>query len=506
MARLAGLLARIPEVGDVPVPSRRPGGRSARGSFLPAAAAALVAAAAGLLGIPLFEERPILEGPFRAGPGRAFEAEGASSAVVLAGHRLRLRKGTRVRLDGPAAVFLEEGRLDGRGLREGARLRVGTPLGRVDVLGTEFVVEVTPVKATPVALAGSGFVVGVLVSSGVVSYAEREHRVRLEAGQGVVAQSGKDPRRVTRGELERRARSAALAERDLELQLAALGAENRKLGEDAAALESGRPRPARPALAPAERRERFRQLARSMLGSMLLGVRRETRPPAAEPPAAETLEETVEVGEEETRNLADALAAANDLGVSIFDRSALLKHSEFVEETLMAVLESKSAALSSARALVEAAVRRSYDSVQGPWETKPEERLAYARALERALRDLEGQVPADRLEDLYDACAPLAAGSFAPMLAYGKPEDAGKSLAERLSRPLGLDDSQKAVVSTSFDDWLTRVRTLTVAEATARGSFGYSLSCRELEAELARRLVTLFPDRKDRIEAALMSW
>src|SRR5262245_49839594 len=82
MARLVGLLARIPEAAEVPVPPRGRWGRSARGAFLPAAAAALVAASAVLAFLPLFEERPILEGPFRAGPGGRYEAEGASSIVA----------------------------------------------------------------------------------------------------------------------------------------------------------------------------------------------------------------------------------------------------------------------------------------------------------------------------------------------------------------------------------------------------------------------------------------
>ena len=109
-------------------------------------AAALLMALAVPLVSPLLGPRMTLEGGFDLPSRGVLLAQDSRSSLVAHEHRMRFRKGTRVRIVGADEVFLEEGRLDVSGLREGASgLKIGTPLGRVVVVGTRFVVEVTPV-------------------------------------------------------------------------------------------------------------------------------------------------------------------------------------------------------------------------------------------------------------------------------------------------------------------------------------------------------------------------
>src|SRR5262245_57751732 len=133
LKRLVSVLNAFPEEDWTEAPRKA---RSKGAAWMPFAAALLVAVGI-LAALPLLKSRPVLEGEF----GRAADGSwSGSGAVEIAGHRCVCRKDTRFRLVGSKELFLEEGRLDVSG--SGREFRIGTPLGPVDVLGTDFVVEV----------------------------------------------------------------------------------------------------------------------------------------------------------------------------------------------------------------------------------------------------------------------------------------------------------------------------------------------------------------------------
>jgi hypothetical protein len=474
LGRLVALLEVFPAPASLPGPSRRR-------RWWPAVAAAALAALAvpAIGGLP---ERPTLEGAFEEVDG-AYVARDANASVVLAGHRLRCAKGTRLRLSGRNDCLLEAGRLDVASIRAGATgLGVDTPLGRIDVIGTEFIVEVTPVNK---AAAGTSFLVGLLVSSGAVSYAEREHRLRLEAGQGVVAESGKPPRKVVAAELEHRRRASFDQARGLERALAALELERDRLKRE---LEAGAAPAPKPPLTPSERRDRLRRVAR-FFATDLLGVSR-SAPEEGPPPDSftETIDSTV---------MADALSAATEAGVSLFEPRTLLARPEFIEELILAVGKGN-AALTPAG--VEVVVRGARAGLEGPWETTLEERRDQARTLERALRDVDPLLPQKDREELQRAASGLIGVPGFVVLGDAPSREQWTS---RLLDTLQLDAGQRALAQPVVATWFER-RSAEAAPAEGR-HLSWLVRQREHAADLARELHRFFPDRKDRLELAIES-
>ncbi|RPH47084.1 MAG: hypothetical protein EHM91_06515, partial [Planctomycetota bacterium] len=359
LKKLVAVLGAFPEEDWSEAPRKAPVRRSL---WMPLAAAILLAIGVSVAA-PLLGARPRLQGDFVRGSDGIWSASDGSVAVEIAGHRCVCRKDTRLRLEGPKQLFLEEGRLDVSG--SGREFRIGTPLGPIDVLGTDFVVEVKAVKKGSIA---GGVVVGILVSSGVVSHAD----LRIERGQAAVAETGKPARRVDSRALDHRLRTVQENARDLERKLAAVEFEKSKLAADLAAAQSGKPPASAVKLTPADRRERFRSLARLFV--------RENAPYEIELP--ETLPDgktEVVVSTErsvDAKMMQEALTAANDLGIPIFSTASALVYPEFAQEVLLEMLQGKDGTEAVDRSLVEAAVQQAYASLKESYEFSFEKSLA----------------------------------------------------------------------------------------------------------------------------------
>jgi hypothetical protein len=511
MSRLVAVLEDFPQVRELP--RRSALRRLSRGRVAVVAAAILMALAVPLVG-PLVGPRTALEGGFDLPARNVLVSRDSSSALVADEHRMRFRKGTRVRIVGADEVFLEEGRLDVSGLREGASgLKIGTPLGRIKVLGTRFVVEVTPVNKTKAAVAAGGFIVGVMVSSGVVTYAD----YRLQAGEGIVDETGKSPRRVAATDVERRLRTAAAREREMETRLAALGAEKERLGRELAALERGEVPPARVQLTPEDRRARSHRLAQVLVKNFfpVQPVANEVPFPLDEEELRRQVQEkgTVKVEQQiETRvetdgkAMAEVLELANDLGMNFFDAATFCSKAEMVEELMMAVLEARAATASGLRPAIESAVRSAYGSLPGSWESKAEERLAQARAVQGALSQLEGSVSADQARDLYEtATAILRAPEYAFLGYMAQPGSTWRTeWIDRLAKTMALEAADRPILEAAVDDLAARlVKEQGKPSTGAKSGFESMIRARDAGAEFVRRLTARFPDRKDKIEYAV---
>jgi hypothetical protein len=495
LKKLVAVLGAFPEEDWSEAP-RKVG---VRGSFWMPIAAAILMAVGITVAAPWMGTRPRLEGEFARGTDGTWTAAGASSAVEIAGHRCVCRKDTRIRLAGPKELVLEEGRLDVSGI--GREFRVGTPLGPVDVLGTDFVVEVKTVKKGSIA---GGVVVGILVSSGVVSYAD----LRLERGQAAVAETDTPARRVDSKALDNRLRIVQENGRDLERKLAALEFEKSKLAGDLAAVQSGKPPAAAVKLTPEDRRERFRRLARLFV--------RQNAPYQVEIP--ETLPDgktEVVVSTDRTvdaKMMAEALAAANDLGVPIFTLSPALVHPEFAQELFLQMLEGKGGADAVPQAPVEAAVQQAYASVREPYEFAFDKNLAALQAFGRALDQLANGLSPDRAAKLYEAASWLIGTEAAPIATpvpaagVASLEASATAFADSLGKVLGVDESQTQLLRTMVTEWYPSLMKDPLPEKpTYRDRLQATLRARERTVELARRLATAMPDKKFRIEQ-VFSW
>lgn len=492
LKRLVSVLASFPEEESRPAtPAKRK-----PPIWLAVAAAALFALGVSLAA-PRWGDRPTLEGDFVQGADGTWTASSGSSAVDLAGHRGLCRKGTRFRIAGAKEIELDSGRLDVTG--KGGTFRVGTPLGRVDVLGTDFTVEVMPVKK--IGTLGGGFLVGVFVSSGVVSYGD----LRLERGQAAVAETGKSPRKVQARELDYRLKTAQDAGRDFERKLAALDLEKARLAADLDAARSGKPAPAPVKLAPADRRERFRRLARFWAADQL-------REPSRIPDEEETPDATAkERSGMDQKLMAEAVAAANELGVPLFSPSSVLFHREFAQELLMQVLDGKDGSENVHRALVEAAVQQAYEPLQETYEFRFEKTLAALQAFARTIDRLESSLPAKAMETVTHLASAFIGSVALPSFSAeaGKTfttEGVASTYSSLLARNLGLEEHQVPILQAAVNEWIPPVMTdLYPDKVGEREMLRYTLRARERTVELARRLVAKFPDKREKIES-LFAW
>jgi hypothetical protein len=508
MRTLVSVLEQYPEIRALPRPSALQ--RLSRGRVAVVAAAVLMALAVPLVG-PLLGRRIVLEGGFDLPSRGVLVARDSGSSLVAHDHRLRFRKGTRVRLVGVDEVYLEEGRLDVSGLREEASgLKIGTPLGRVVVVGTRFVVEVTPVNKSHAAVAAGSFVVGVMVSSGVVTYADYH---RLEAGQGIVDETGKGTRRVVAADLERRLRSAADRERDLEIRLAALGVEKERLRGDLAALERGEMPVLKAPLSPEDRRSRTRHLAQVLVksfyqarhstdeGSLVLDEKELKR--LSEGETVKVEHEVHTRVEADGKAIAEVLELANDLGMNFFDSASFCSKPEMVEELIMAVLEARAATASGYRSAVEGAVRSAYGALPGSWDSRMDERVAQARAVQGALAQLEGSLSADQMKDLYETARTILTAPDFVILAHADAKVRGEWV-DRVAKAMELDPADRPVLDAGVDELVGQLGKIHGdLGSSAKNGFEYMIRCREAGAELLHQLSARFPDRKDKIVNAL---
>jgi hypothetical protein len=508
MRTLVGVLERYPEIRTLPRSSAFR--RLSRGRVAAVAAALLMALAVPLVG-PLLGPRMSLEGGFDLPARGVLVSRDSGSALVAHEHRLRFRKGTRVRIVDAREVFLEEGRLDVSGLREGASgLTIATPLGRVVVVGTRFVVEVTPVNTSQAAVAAGSFVVGVMVSSGVVTYADYH---RLEAGQGIVDETGKSPRRIAAVDVERRLRAAAEREREMETRLAALGVEKERLGSDLAALQRGEvPAPKAP-LTPEDRRARSRRLAQALIKSFYksrdsyneaVGVLDEKDLKRLKDGEHVIVEHRVETRvEADGKAIAEVLELANDLGMNFFEPASFCSKPEMVEELMMAVLEARAASAAGLRPAVEGAVRSAYAALPGSWDSRAEERAAQARSVQSALAQLEGSLKADQIQDLYETARSILVTPEFALLPHVDAKYKADWL-DRVAKTMELDASERPVLDAAVEELAGKLGTLHEARvAGAKGDFDYLIRSREAGAELVRQLSARFPDRKAKIDYAM---
>jgi hypothetical protein len=506
MTKLVAVLEDYPEVRELP--RRSPLRRLARGRAAVVAAALLAALAVPLAG-PLLGPRTTLEGAFEQPSRRVLVATDSSSALVAAEHRMRFRKGTRVRIVGADEVFLEEGRLDVTGLREGASgLKIGTPLGRVKVLGTRFVMEVTPVKKSQAAVAAGSFVVGVMVSSGVVTYADYH---RLEAGQGIVEETGKSPRRVAATDVDRRLRTAAEREREMETRIAALGVEKERLGRELAALARGEAPAPRTPLSPDDRRARSRRLAQVLVKSFYSArteaneipfpVDEEEWKRLLQEKGTVTVEQRIETrGEVDGKAMAEVLELSSDLGMNFFDSASFCSTAEMTEELMVAVLEARAPQASAMRPAVEAAVRSAYAALPGTWESRTEERLAQARAVQGALAQLEGTLSVDQMKDLYRTGKAILSVPEYGIMAYG---DATwrAGWIDRMAKDMDLGPAERPALVAAIDE--TFGRPPGQSGSGPKDDFEAMVRIREQGADFVRRLSARFPDRKAKIDHAV---
>ncbi len=492
LKKLVAVLGSIPEEDWSETPQKiRPRGAV----WMPLAAAILVAVGVSVAA-PFLGPRPRLEGDFARNADGAWSSTGTSSVVEIAGHRCICRKDTRIRLVGPKELFLEEGRLDVSG--SGREFRIGTPLGPVEVLGTDFVVEVKTVKKGSIA---AGVVVGVLVSSGVVSYAD----LRLQRGQAAVAETGKPARRVDPRALEDRLRLVQENGRDLERKLAALEFEKSRLAADLAAAQSGKPPAAAIKLSPEDRRERFRRMARMFV--------REHAPYTVEIPEHDHDKAEVIVSTERSvdhKVMSEALMAANELGIPLFSTAAALVHPEFAQAVLLEVLQGKDGAQAVDRSLVEAAVQQAYGSMKETYEYSFEKSLAALQAFGRALDQLNGSLPPERMAKTY-AAAQWMVSSGIPVIAplpgtASTPEAMAGAYADALGKAIGTDEAQAPILRQTVTEWYpTKLRDALPEKPTSRELIQGILRSRERNADLARRLIAAFPDKRSTIEKTF-SW
>ncbi len=491
LKKLVAVLSAFPEEDWSEAPRKV----RVRGPLWMPIAAAVLMAVGMTIAAPLMGPRPRLEGEFTRGADGTWTAGGASSAVEIAGHRCVCRRDTRIRLAGPKELVLEEGRLEVSG--SGREFRVGTPLGPVDVLGTDFVVEVKTVKKGSIA---GGVVVGILVSSGVVSYAD----LRLERNQAAVAETGKPARRVDARALDDRLRAVQGNARDLERKLAALEFEKSRLAGDLAAAQSGKPPAAAVKLTPADRRERYRRVARMFV--------RQNSPVKVEvdPEPKEGRQEVIVTREQEADAvvISEALMAANDLGVSIFTIAGTLVQPEFAEAVLLEMLGGDEAVH---RAPAEAAVRQAYGSINPSYEYAFERNLAAIQAFTKAIDQLGAGLPPERAGKLYDGAAYLIGSAAISSLQPSpgtetSPEAIARNFADALGKAIGVDEAQAAVLRSTVTEWYpSAVRHALPEKPTSRELIQSMVLARERQVELARRLATAMPDKKDRIEK-LFSW
>lgn len=488
LKRLVSVLQAVPEEEW----SRPPKTATPKKSFGMAVAAGVLFAIGASLAAPRWGERPALEGDF-VQDGATWTASTSSSAVALAGHRCVCRKGTRIRIAGPKELELESGRVEVSG--EGGKFRIGTPLGRVDVLGTEFSVEVMPVKKSAV----GGFLVGVFVTSGVVSYGD----LRLERGQAAVAETGKAPRKVQGRDLEQRLRTAQEAGRTLERKLAALDFEKARLTAELAAVQTGTPVPAPAKLTPEDRRGRFRRLARLFVSAR---PREVPAPPPDDPDAPMSAR-----GSLDPKMLAEAVAAANELNVTIFAPGGSLAYREFAQELLLEMLESHGAVADAYRAKVEAAVAQAYGPVKDTYEFSFEKNQAVVQALGRAIDLLENTLDPKAMDDIARLAVEMIGSGALPSFSSGAgqsptPEGIATMVGSLLTKSLGLEESQAPLLQAVVAEWMPSVLAEVLPENPGgRDLLRYSLRSRDRSFELARRLAAKFPDKKGQIES-LFSW
>jgi hypothetical protein len=378
------------------------------------------------------------------------------------------------------------------------------------VVGTRFVVEVTPVKKTQAAVAAGSFVVGVMVSSGVVTYADYH---RLEAGQGIVDETGTLPRRVAAADVERRRRTAAERERDMETRIAALGIEKDRLGSDLAALQRGEPPAPKAPLTPEDRRGRTRRLAQVLvqsfygrhsstdLGSIPLDEKDLERVRKGE---TVTVEREVEARlEVDGKAVAEVLELANDLGMNFFDPASFCSKPEMAEELMMAVLEARAQSASGLRPAVEAAIRSAYGALPGSWESKTEERLAEARALQGALAQLGGTLSADQMRDLYGTARTILTPPEYLILTHADAKYKAEWV-DRVAKAMDLDAASRPALDAAVDEMIAMLAKVPgIFGSDTKEGFEYSIRAREAGAELARQLAARFPDKKARIDYAL---
>jgi hypothetical protein len=490
MKRLVSVLHSFPEEDwsrPLPAMKRTP-------PIWMAVAAAVLFALGVFLAVPRWGSRPTLEGDFVQGPDGTWTASGASSAVDLADHRCACRKGTRIRISGRRELQLDSGRLDVTG--QGGKFAIGTPLGRIDVLGTDFTVEVMPMKKA--GTIGGGFLVGVFVSSGVVSYAD----LRVEPGQAVVAETGKPARKVQGRELEHRLRTAQEAGRDLERKLAALDFERSRLAGELAAAQGGKPAPAPAKLTPEDRRERFRRLARHYVRDQGVG----TIPPEGDDPEAVAAKNRLD-----QNILAEAVAAANDLGVPVFSASSILIHREFAQELLLEALEMSGGSKETHRALIDAAVEQAYATLKESSEFGFEKSLAALQAFGRAIDRLENGLPAKEMEGVVRVASAMMGAGPLPSFSTGAaqsftPDGVAGVYSSILVKNMGLEENQAPIVQAAVNEWMPSVMADTYPDNVGkREHLRYMLRARERTVTLARRLIAKFPDKKERIEA-IFSW
>ena len=508
MRKLVAVLEEYPEVRQLP---KRSGFRRLSRSRVAAIAAALLMAVLVPTIGPLVGPRTVLEGGFDVPSRGVVVARDSSSSLVAHDHRMRLRKGTRVRIVSASEVVLEEGRLDVSGLREGASgLKIGTPLGRIEVLGTQFVVEVTPVNKSQAAVAAGSFVVGVMVSSGVVSYGDH----RLGAGQGIVDETGKAPRRVAADDLERRRRASAERERELETRLAALSVEKDRLGQDLAALGRGVAPAVRAPLTPGQRRDRVRRLAQVMVKSFFLSrAAVETPvPPLDEKELQRLVQEKGSVEIERTvstrvevdvKAMEEALRLADEVGMNFFTPTSFLTKPDVVEELMLAVLEANGTVAASVRPAVEAAVRSAYEPLQGPWESKLRKHVEEARAVQRALTQLESTLTPAQVAEVYHTARSIVSIPEYAVFPAGDPKWRAEWV-DRMAKDIGLDAASRPFLDTAVDEMVGRIGKLPGRLGSdPKSDFDYTLRCREQGAELVRQLSARFPDLKDKIDFAV---
>ena len=299
----------------------------------------------------------------------------------------------------------------------------------------------------------------------------------------------------------------------METRIAALGVEKERLSSDLAALQRGEiPAPPTP-LTPDERRSRTRRLAQVLVKSFYdkPSVGADVGPLKLEEKDLERLRkgEKVVVDREvqmrvevDGKALSEALQLAGDLGMNFFDSASFCSKADIVEELMMAVLEARAVTAAGLRPAVEGAVRSAYGALPGSWDSRAEERLAQARAVQGALTRLEGSVSADQLKDLYETAQSVLSTPEYAMLAYGDPKwRAG--WVDRVAQTLELDAAGRPILNAAVDETVEKFGKFQERSGGPKGNFEYALRVRELGAELVRQLSARFPDKKAKIDYAV---
>src|SRR5207244_1472411 len=157
------------------------------------------------------------------------------------------------------------------------------------------------------------------------------------------------------------------------------------------------------------------------------------------------------------------------------DSSSFLENPDMVEELIMATLEARAASASGLRSAVEGAVRTAYGSLPGTWDFKTGERLAKVCAMQSALVQLEGNLSADHMGDLYHAARAMLTTPDYAILVHADSKWRTEWV-DRLAKTMELDAANRPVLDAAVDEMQARLGKFQGQfGADAKTAFNYSI-------------------------------